>query len=295
MIQVTPFLLMLLAIPCSAFMASPSDPFCSRRSVLRERESNQEPDLFEYFDPTLSPHAYPNGVRPDQTPKDQRKQSQSNKPKQPFGLDLMSSQFPAEFASSPEELAAELPASNKFKKKETDDEELDILDVFDPTLSPHAYPNGIPDTKRSKKTLTVGILLMDHGSRNEASNQRLHDMARLYQNTLGDNKRVVVKAAHMEIASPTIPETLQAFADMGVDEIVCHPYFLSPGRHVKEDIPQIVGDAIESMGLDIPVVTTSPVGSHTELMIKAIHSLVEESSAVLSRYTSDGKVGRGGI
>jgi sirohydrochlorin ferrochelatase len=119
-------------------------------------------------------------------------------------------------------------------------------------------------------------------------------MARLYQNTLGDPQRVIVKAAHMEIASPTIPDVLNEFAELGVDEIVCHPYFLSPGRHVKEDIPRIVEDAIENLGLDIPVITTSPVGSHTELMINAIHSLVEESSAILSQYTAKGKVGPGG-
>lgn len=302
MLQLRPAFLISLAtlLPvCHGFMLATSSQKGTRAYQVLQKNSqsdDEEPDLFEYFDPLLSPHEYPNGIGPDASPKDQGKDSQANsKPKKPFGLDLLSSQFPSEFASSPEELAEQTKQS-KFKKPEDEEEtkekeELDLFDVFDPTLSPHAYPNGIPSTKKS--TMTVGILLMDHGSRNEASNQRLHDMAKLYQNTLGDPERVIVKGAHMEIASPTIPETLQAFAEMGVDEIVCHPYFLSPGRHVKDDIPRIIQDAIESLGLDIPVKTTSPVGSHTELMINAIHSLVEESSPVLSQYTTKGKLGGG--
>jgi sirohydrochlorin ferrochelatase len=68
-----------------------------------------------------------------------------------------------------------------------------------------------------------------------------------------------------------------------LDEIICHPYFLSPGRHVREDIPQIVGDAITLLKIKIPVVTTDPVGSNTQLMIGAIHSLVRENSGVLKQ------------
>lgn len=282
------FLLLVVFVPiCYGFLA----PFSHTRTCTRQRHQladDDEPDLFEYFDPLLSPHEYPNGISPDQKP-GQQSESQPSKPKQPFGLELMSNQFPAEFVSPPEELA-EQTAKNKFKTSDRNNSEVDLFDVFDPTLSPHAYPNGIPSIKKRKKTLTVGILLMDHGSRNDASNERLHEMARLYQNIVGDPERVIVKAAHMEIASPTIPEQLQKFADLGVDEIICHPYFLSPGRHVKEDIPRILQDAIENLGLDIPMVTTSPVGSHTKLMINAIHSLVEEKSAILSQHASKGRI-----
>lgn len=71
------------------------------------------------------------------------------------------------------------------------------------------------------------------------------------------------------------------------DEIVCHPYFLSPGRHVVEDIPKIVEDAIAALKIDIPVITTDPVGSNTQLMIGAIHSLVRENSQVLRQQKTN--------
>jgi len=70
------------------------------------------------------------------------------------------------------------------------------------------------------------------------------------------------------------------------DEIVCHPYFLSPGRHVTEDIPQILKEAVAALDIDIPVVTTDPVGSNTQLMIGAIHSMVRETSALLVKNTA---------
>ncbi|OEU14039.1 hypothetical protein FRACYDRAFT_164171, partial [Fragilariopsis cylindrus CCMP1102] len=86
-----------------------------------------------------------------------------------------------------------------------------------------------------------GVLLMDHGSKKEKSNARLQAMANLYQLT---KPTIIVLAAHMEIGTPSIHDGLTALKYMGVDEIICHPFFLSAdGRHVKEDIPRIIGEA----------------------------------------------------
>lgn len=269
----------------------------TRSSILRgSNNGEEEPDLFDYFDPLRSPHDYPDGIGPDHKPQDRSKDDvpESSEPKIPMGFDLMQSEFPSAFVGMEELKEEDETPKNKFASpNKQPDEELDLFDVFDPTLSPHAYPNGIPSTKKSEQQRQkVGILLMDHGSRNEASNQRLHDLARLYQNSLGAESGAIVKAVHMEIASPSIPDGLQALVDLGVSEIVCHPFFLSPGRHVKKDIPEIVETAIEELNIDIPVTTTPQLGSHTDLMLTAIHSLVEESSAVLSQQKSkSGKFG----
>ena len=79
---------------------------------------------------------------------------------------------------------------------------------------------------------------------------------------------------------PSIPEGIQQLLDHNVDEIICHPYFLSPGRHVREDVPRIVAETVESLQIDIPVTTTDPVGSNTQVMINAIHTLVKQSATV---------------
>jgi hypothetical protein len=219
---------------------------------------DEEPDLFDYFDPLLSPHAYPNGISPDQKPiKDEIPNEEREKP-----VILRSAQA----------------------------DEVSPSQVFDPTLSPHAYPKGTPsaivgDKDAAVKSVPrVGILLVDHGSRNEASNDRLQQLARSYQRTV--ESHVIVKACHMEIARPTIPEGLEALLKEGVEEIVCHPYFLSPdGRHVSEDIPEIMKGAIESLNIEIPVITTEPVGANMDRMVGIIQSIVEEHSQLLGKNT----------
>jgi hypothetical protein len=233
--------------------------------------ADDEPDLFEYFDPLLSPHAYPDGISPDKKPVDTtaaNTEAVSPIVTKTFGFDL----------SSGADIGAVAPAASVPA-------DLDVSQVFDPRVSPHAYANGTPgqvfgfDDDGSRRRLKVGILLMDHGSRNAASNDRLEQLARVYQERLGGNvDTVVVRAAHMEIVSPSIPEALEDLLSQGVDEIVCHPYFLSPGRHVKEDIPEIIQAAMESLDIKIPVVTTDPVGAETDVMIRAIHSAIQKTS-----------------
>jgi sirohydrochlorin ferrochelatase len=58
---------------------------------------------------------------------------------------------------------------------------------------------------------------------------------------------------------------------------------LSPGRHVVEDIPQLVNAAIQTLSITIPVKTTRPIGSETDIMIRAINTLVQETSEHLER------------
>jgi hypothetical protein len=258
-------------------LARPAASFAVGTPTLRGRPgmaihaaaADDEPDLFEYFDPLLSPHAYPDGISPDKKPVDTtaaNNEDVSPIVKKTFGFDL----------SSGADLAVVAPADVPA--------DVDVSEVFDPRVSPHAYTNGTPgqvfgfaDDDDGSRRPKVGILLMDHGSRNAASNDRLEQLARVYQARLGGDT-VVVRAAHMEIISPSIPEALEDLLAQGVDEIVCHPYFLSPGRHVKEDIPEIIQAAIESLDIQIPVVTTDPVGAETDVMIRAIHSAIQKTS-----------------
>jgi sirohydrochlorin ferrochelatase len=171
----------------------------------------------------------------------------------------------------------------------TDVGPVDPNHFFDPTLSPHQYSRGTPDRIVGEEmadpltsTKKVGILLMDHGSRNPAANQRLFDLAELYQESLATDSYTVT-AAHMELAPPTIEDGIALLVDSGVDEIVCHPYFLSPGRHVQEDIPELVAEAVKSLSVQRPVITTAPVGSNSDLMIQAIDGLVQQASRELNR------------
>ena len=103
------------------------------------------------------------------------------------------------------------------------------------------------------------FLLVDHGSRAEEANESLVKMAELVQSRVGEG--IVVAHAHMEIAAPTVPDTIAALVGKGAKNIVVVPYFLAPGRHSRKDIPALVSDA----GVAHPhvlFVDAEPLGPH---------------------------------
>ncbi len=110
--------------------------------------------------------------------------------------------------------------------------------------------------------MTRAILLVDHGSRRAAANELLGQIAeRLRERT----PSCVVEIAHMEIAKPSIADGIAACAAAGVDEIVVHPYFLGPGRHTSETIPELVAEAARAhTGIAIRI--SPPLGIHPKLV-----------------------------
>ena len=46
----------------------------------------------------------------------------------------------------------------------------------------------------------------------------------------------------LELAEPSIADGIQRYAAEGVNEIVLLPYFLSAGKHIAQDIPEIVAE-----------------------------------------------------
>ena len=83
------------------------------------------------------------------------------------------------------------------------------------------------------------IIIVDHGSRREAANRMLEDVAAMVRARTADR----VYTAHMELASPTIREAFDAAAADGAEFVFVFPYFLSPGRHSREHIPQLCAEA----------------------------------------------------
>jgi sirohydrochlorin ferrochelatase len=244
------------------------------------------------FDPLLSPHAYPDGT--DAGPKKVTpNQNSVSRPRKSFGIALPTDEteimMPTTTTKPPSRAVVESPFLSAA-----------VPDVFDPTLSPHMYSNGTPNvvigeekttdddsSSTPPKVVLVGILLMDHGSKSAVANERLVTLANLYQqqqrpstaSSSSSSTRRIVRAAHMELASPSIRDGIESLINEGVDEIICHPYFLSPGRHVREDIPNLVNEAIASLNVKIPVVITEPVGSNTDMMIQAIDVMVAAAAA----------------
>lgn len=84
------------------------------------------------------------------------------------------------------------------------------------------------------------ILIVDHGSRREAANASLAVLARSVADAADFD---LVQHAHMEIAEPSIAQAFDELSRAGATEIVVLPYFLAPGKHATEDIPELCAEA----------------------------------------------------
>jgi sirohydrochlorin ferrochelatase len=92
-----------------------------------------------------------------------------------------------------------------------------------------AYPNH-----------TVGIIVVDHGSKKPAANDQLLEVTALFRRVA---RAAIVEPAHMELAAPTIAQAFDRCVAQGATLVIVHPYFLAPGRHSTADIPRMTAEA----------------------------------------------------
>ena len=83
------------------------------------------------------------------------------------------------------------------------------------------------------------LLLVAHGSRRKQSNDEVVALAEKLKNSCGEQYDIV-KSAFLELADVLIPEGIEQCISDGATSIIVLPYFLNSGRHVFEDIPNII-------------------------------------------------------
>ena len=86
----------------------------------------------------------------------------------------------------------------------------------------------------------LGLLLVDHGSRQADANDQLLDMAARVQRLRPND---LVASCHMEIAQPDIAGGFAGLIARGATHIVVMPYLLAAGRHLSRDVPRLVAEA----------------------------------------------------
>src|SRR5690242_10905928 len=100
------------------------------------------------------------------------------------------------------------------------------------------------------------LLIVDHGSTRKEANDMLEAVAANCRKLMPD---LSVHFAHMEIAEPNIAQGFEQCIKDGADEVIVHPYMLSPGRHATSDIPRMVAEcAAKHPGVSFKV--TAPLG-----------------------------------
>lgn len=254
------------------------------------------------FDPLLSPHAYPNGTGSPATKKEEENTTDDWSPMKMSSVKddfqgaqadeygVLKASFSSKWSAVSVTSSAHSDVQETVENKKVESKE-ESVEIFDPLLSPHAYPKGtkagpVASSGKNSKKQQVGILLIDHGSKRATSNARLDTLCEMYQKSPSTPSHYTIKAAHMEIAEPSIKQQIEAFYQEGITKIVCHPYFLSPGRHVLEDIPELIEEAEIYMqekygnnndAYKMEVIMTEAVGSKLDLMIGLIGQMVTEA------------------
>ena len=116
-----------------------------------------------------------------------------------------------------------------------------------------------------------GVLVVGHGSRRREAND---DVREATQRIAERGRFPLVETAFLEIEHPNIGEAFARLVERGANEITVHPYFLSPGRHTRGDIPVEVREAA-SHHVDVNYRITEPLSAHPLVIEASVERLVE--------------------
>lgn len=105
---------------------------------------------------------------------------------------------------------------------------------------------------------SVALLLIAHGSRRVEANTELADVAASLR-ARGTYR--IVQPSFLEIAEPTIEAGGVLCMESGATEVILLPYFLSPGKHVVEDLTA-ARDRLRERFPAVRFVLAEPLGRH---------------------------------
>ena len=108
------------------------------------------------------------------------------------------------------------------------------------------------------------LIIVDHGSVVDQANDMLVQVTQMLREDNECNFEIV-RYSHMELAEPTISQTFDACVADGADEIIVHPYFLFPGKHSTQDIPNMVKEAAKKHP-QVSYRVTDPLGLDDKIL-----------------------------
>lgn len=82
----------------------------------------------------------------------------------------------------------------------------------------------------------------------------------------------------MELAEPSIATAYAKCIAQGASTVICHPYFLSRGRHVQDDVPSLLQAAAASFP-GSKWVLTEPLGAMQTELTQLIHHSIQGALA----------------
>lgn len=125
------------------------------------------------------------------------------------------------------------------------------------------------------------IILVGHGSPRKEAN-RMELIGRLLHGRLHPGcSSECVRVAYLQYDAPAVMDAIEEAVKAGAASLVIHPYFLSSGVHVTEDIPGIIRKA-EALYPNVSFTYTEPLGISEEIVnvveyrIKAARGIAPE-------------------
>jgi hypothetical protein len=154
--------------------------------------------------------------------------------------------------------------------KQTNENELQPAAQLAPgRLNLSSATRGFPSHQKK------GILIVGHGSRRAEANADVREVAR----QIGERGRfALVEAAFLEIEHPNVREGFARLVERGAREVIVHPYFLSPGRHTRGDLPREVSESA-ALHRDVSYQITEPLCAHPLVIQAAIARIQERTGA----------------
>jgi sirohydrochlorin ferrochelatase len=108
----------------------------------------------------------------------------------------------------------------------------------------------------------TALLLIAHGSRRPEANADLEHVAAGMRQR---GRYPIVRVSFLELAEPGVEAGGVACVEAGATDVILLPYFLSPGKHVTEDLAAI-RDRLADRFPGVRFVLAEPLGRHPLLL-----------------------------
>ena len=117
----------------------------------------------------------------------------------------------------------------------------------------------------------LGVLVVGHGSRRAEANDDVREATRQVGRRGGF---ALVEAAFLEIERPSVGEGFARLVARGARDVIVHPYFLSPGRHTRGDLPdEVRAAAREHAGVGYRI--SEPLSAHPLVIDASVERIRE--------------------
>ncbi len=126
------------------------------------------------------------------------------------------------------------------------------------------------------------MIILAHGSRGERGSAEILKVLRRVTDGVRSllSPGVEVIGAALQFNHPNLEEAVESLVVRGVGRIVIMPYFLFPGRHITEHIPQLV-EKFRHIYPERQFIVTSPLGFYEQFLFY-VAKRIEEAAPELS-------------